>query len=81
MMTFDERIQAGYDDYLEQYSIAKKMNRLNYLNSDIYTNGWFTQTGLACIAPHPSRALTILEFVFRCSKDLDLYGRFVPTIK
>ena len=51
-MTFDERIQAGYDDYLEQYSIAKKMNRLNYLNSDIYTN-----------------------------KDLDLYGRFVQTIK
>lgn len=73
MNKLEEKLQAGYDEYLELPKADMGRNR----DAELYSNGWCILTGMACMHPHPHRHYSFTEFILYCGKDETLYNRFV----
>jgi len=50
---------------------------MDLMINEIFLNGWYIQTGFSFIPPYPHRHYTLLEFVFQCGKNENLYQRFI----
>lgn len=70
----EKNLEKGYQEYLllPKYSRTSKVE-------NIYDKEWCVYLGLACIAPHPHRHYTFVEFAFFCGKNKDLFERFCKT--
>ncbi len=73
LQSLDDKFQIGYEEYLK----LPKATFMDLMINEMFLNGWYIQTGFSFIPPCPHRYYTLLEFVFQCGKNENLYKRFI----
>ena len=73
---FDDKLNAGYEEYLKLPTAT-----ITTTEVELYAKGWYVMTGMSIVAPNPHRHYTLLEFVYNCGKNSELYDRFVANKK
>ena len=76
-MTFEEKFKVGYDEYLK---MPKATINGEHRYAEMYVKKWCILTGRSMIHPHPHRYYTLMEFVFYCGRDEQLYNKFIAPI-
>lgn len=72
-MNLDEKIKAGYQEYLQLPLAGEGENRY----AEIYARNWCQHTGVAKVHPNPHRHYTLLEFAYWVGHNPSLYRRFI----